>query len=73
MLGEDGTDELKAVGGDAFGDSSGNRNGSINDESLDLASDWTGTLHDQSEGGAGGAFDATFEEDFAWIRNFFET
>ena len=51
MFGEDGTDELKAVGVDAFGNAAGDGDGGIDNEGLDFGGHRPGTFHDQGKDG----------------------
>ena len=72
MFGEDGTDELKSVGVDAFGNAAGDGDGAFDDQGLNFGSHGASTFHDQGKDGTGGALEAALKQEFRRVANFFK-
>ena len=59
MFGQNGADELKAIGGDALGDAARNGDGAFDDQGLNFGGHGASAFHHQCQNRAGSTFEAT--------------
>lgn len=70
MFSQNGANELKPIGVDAFGDAAGDGDGAVDDEGLDFGGHGSGTFHDQGQNRAGGGFEATLKQELTGVSHF---